>query len=177
MPNGTGREVVAVSRSGTWRLTVAALFLAIGTVAAQAVSFPIGPSRAYPIQATIDVLAGVILGPWPAAGLAVLIGILRNLLGTGTVFAFPGGIFGALLAGYLFLWTRSDGAAAFGEVFGTGVIGAIASFPIARYLLGRSVAAFFFVVPFAISSASGAILGFLVLKALRSARLLGGRRR
>ncbi len=155
-----------------WRVAVAGLLVAIGVAAAPVVSLPIGPSRVFPLQATIDVLAGVILGPWPAAGIAVVISALRLGLGTGTVFAFPGSIFGALLAGYLYQATRRDIMASVGEVVGTGGIGAAASFPIARFLLGRSTAAFFFVVPFALASGTGAILGYLVLKALRGARLL-----
>jgi energy coupling factor transporter S component ThiW len=154
------------------RVAVAGLLVAVGTAAAQVVSFPIGPSRAYPVQATVDVLAGVILGPWSAAGLALLIGLLRNLLGTGTIFAFPGGFFGALLAGYLFRLSRRDELAPVGEVVGTGLIGALVSFPMARFILGKSVAALFFVGPFLVSSASGALLGYLILKGLRASGVL-----
>ncbi len=155
-----------------WRVAVAGLLVAIGVAAAPVVSLPIGPSRVFPLQATIDVLAGVILGPWPAVGVAVVISTLRVGLVTGTVFAFPGSVFGALLAGYLYQATRRDIMASVGEFIGTGAIGALVSFPIARYLLGRSTAAFFFVVPFALASGTGAVLGYLVLKALRGGRVL-----
>jgi energy coupling factor transporter S component ThiW len=155
-----------------WRLAVAGLLVAVGVAAAPVVSLPIGPSRIYPIQATVDVLAGVMLGPWPAVAVALVISTLRVSLGTGTVFAFPGSVFGALLAGYLYRATGRDLAASAGELIGTGGIGALVSFPVAHYLLGRSTAAFFFVVPFSLASGSGAILAYLVLKALRGARLL-----
>ncbi|HVB09972.1 MAG TPA: energy coupling factor transporter S component ThiW [Bacillota bacterium] len=153
-------------------MAVAGLLVAIGVAAAPIVSLPIGPSRVYPLQATIDVLAGVILGPWPAVGIAIVVSALRLGFGTGTPLAFPGSIFGALLAGYLYLATRRDALASVGEIIGTGLIGAIVSFPIAHYVMGRSTAAFFFVIPFALASGTGAVLGYIVLKALRGARLL-----
>ncbi|HYG56893.1 MAG TPA: energy coupling factor transporter S component ThiW, partial [Symbiobacteriaceae bacterium] len=50
---------------------------------------------------------------------------------------------------------------------GTGIIGALASYPIAVFLLGNTKAAgagmTFFVIPFATSSVAGALLGGLVL--------------
>ena len=58
-----------------------------------------GPARCYPFQHTINVLAGAALGPWWAAGTAFATNLLRNMAGTGTFFAFPGSIPGAIAAG------------------------------------------------------------------------------
>jgi energy coupling factor transporter S component ThiW len=161
-----------MAQRSVWRVVVAGLLVAIGVAAAPVVSIPIGPSRVFPIQATVDVLAGVILGPWPAVAIALVISGIRVGAGTGTVFAFPGSVFGAFLAGYLYRLTGHDLAAGVGELVGTGLIGALVSFPIAHYLLGRSTAALFFVVPFALASGTGAVLGYIVLKALRGAQVL-----
>ena len=49
-------------------------------------------------------------------------GLLRNLLGMGTLLAFPGGMVGALVAGNVPCFQRNY-AAAVGEVIGTGVLG------------------------------------------------------
>lgn len=153
----------------TRRLVLMALLVALGTAVSQ-LNFPVAGARAYPIQATVDVLAGVMLGPGGAVVVAIVISALRNALGLGTVLAFPGSIFGALLAGWLYRLSGADALAAVGEVLGTGVVGAVVSFPIAALLLGRHAVLFTYVLPFTISSAAGAILGYLVLKALRAAR-------
>ncbi|MCR3922050.1 MAG: energy coupling factor transporter S component ThiW, partial [Firmicutes bacterium] len=55
-------------------------------------------------------------------------------------------------------------AAVMGEVFGTGVLGALAAFPLARFILGRDVLAFGFIIPFALSSFAGAVAGYVVLR-------------
>ncbi len=69
---------------------------------------------------------------------------------------------GAFLAGAVYARTRCGLKAVAGEVFGTGILGALLAFPVARFLLGRDVAALFFVVPFLASSSAGAVLGYLL---------------
>lgn len=155
----------------TKKLAVMALFVAIGTITAHLVWFPAGPAKAYPMQHAINVLSAVLLGPIEAGLIALVVGVLRNMLGLGTIFAFPGGIIGALLAGYLYRLFKKDVAAVTGEVIGTGIIGALASFPIANFLLGQEMAAFAFIIPFGISSLSGAILAFVLLRFLPRERL------
>jgi len=150
----------------TRKLALMALFVAIGTVTAHVVWFPAGPAKAYPMQHAINVLSAVLLGPIEAGLIALVIGALRNMLGLGTIFAFPGGIIGALLAGYMYRLFKRDIAAVIGEVIGTGLIGALLSFPIAKFLLGKEVAAFAFVIPFTVSSMAGAVLAFILLRFL-----------
>ena len=43
----------------------------------------------------MNVVAAVVLGPWWAVVIAAVIGVIRNVMGVGTVLAFPGGIFTA----------------------------------------------------------------------------------
>lgn len=146
------RKVVAVG-----------LLVALGVVAAP-FSIPVGVSKVFPVQHALNVLAGAMLGPGPAVIAALLISTLRNLMGTGTPLAFPGSIFGALLAGLAFRYLKRDYFAAAGEVVGTGLIGALAAFPLAKWILGFSGMAYFFIVPFALSSISGSILGLIILR-------------
>lgn len=144
------------------KISIIGMLVALGTVAAP-FSIPVGVARVYPAQHAINVLAGALLGPGPAALAAVLTSILRNLMGTGTPLAFPGSIFGALLAGFAFQIFKKGYAGAIGEVIGTGLIGALVAFPLARWLLGFEGMAFFYIVPFTLSSVAGAILGVLLL--------------
>lgn len=153
----------------TRNLTLMALLVAIGTLSAHLVWFPAGVAKAFPIQHAINVLAAATLGPANAGIVALLIGIMRNILGVGTPLAFPGGIVGAVLAGLFYRAGRRPIYAAMGEVIGTGLFGALLSYPIAKYVLGKeTITMFFFIIPFSISSISGAILGYLALAAIRA---------
>ena len=148
-----------------------ALLVALGVAASQ-FTIPLAGARLFPMQGAIDVLAGVMFGPVGAVVVALLISLLRNFLGLGTILAFPGSLFGAFLAGLAYRASGWDALAAVGEVVGTGLVGAIVSYPLAVLLLGRSALLFTYVVPFALSSLTGAIIGVLVLQALRRAHAL-----
>ena len=75
---------------------------------------------------------------------------------------------GALLSGLAYRIFPKLSAAYAGEVFGTGVLGAIASYPVAALLMGNSTAALFTFVPsFLASTVVGAAVSVLVLSALK----------
>lgn len=147
------------------KLTVTALFIALGT-AAGVFSIPLAGARLFPVQHAINVLTAVSLGPFYAVVTAFGVAVLRNLLGTGTILAFPGGMVGAFLAGILFSLSKKEMAAALGEVIGTGLLGGLAAFPLARFVLGQEVLAFAYVIPFSLSSLAGAVLGYLLIRVL-----------
>lgn len=153
-------------------LTYIAMFTAIGVVGAQFIWFPAGIARAYPVQHAVNVIAAVTLGPLPAVGIAFLIGLVRNLLGLGTLLAFPGGMIGALLAGLLYKRFGHKAWAAAGEVIGTGLIGAWFAVPFAKVLMGTAFGAWFFIPPFLISSVTGAALGWLLLSRVKQEQLI-----
>lgn len=147
----------------TRKLTLTALFIAIGTLTSNVFFIPIGVTKLFPMQHFINVLSAVLLGPYYAVAEAICISILRNLLGTGSIFAFPGSILGALLAALLYMKTNKLSMAFLGEVVGTGVLGAIASYPIATLLLGKEATLFGFIPLFIFSSFAGALIGHVVL--------------
>ncbi len=146
------------------RLTASALLVAIGTLSSHLIYIPVGVAKCYPVQHAINVLSAVLLGPFYALLNAFCISLLRNILGTGSLLAFPGSMFGALLAACLYRVKGSTAYAIGGEVFGTGVLGGIAAYPIAKYIIGQEIAIFFFVVPFLASTIGGSAIGYLLLK-------------
>jgi|SRR5699024_9438454 len=87
-------------------LTTMAVFVAIGIIGSQFIWFPAGVAKAYPVQHAVNVIAAVMLGPGPAVIIAFMIALLRNMLGLGTLLAFPGSMFGAFLAAWLYQMTR-----------------------------------------------------------------------
>ncbi|GAB3799506.1 energy coupling factor transporter S component ThiW [Virgibacillus kimchii] len=153
-------------------LTTMAVFVAIGTLGAQLIWFPAGVARAYPVQHAVNVMAAVTLGPWPAVGIAFMIGLLRNMLGLGTLLAFPGGMVGALVAGYLYKKTEKLGFAAGGEAIGSGIIGALFAVPIAQILMGSAAGAFAFIPSFLVSSVTGALIGWFIIAKVKQTNLL-----
>ncbi|RFU64509.1 energy coupling factor transporter S component ThiW [Peribacillus saganii] len=147
----------------TQRLTLTAMLVAIGTLSSHVFYIPMGFAKVFPIQHFINVLSAVLLGPYYAIAQAFSVSLLRNLMGTGSVFAFPGSMIGALLAGFLFIKTRRLVSAVAGEVLGTGILGAIASYPIATLFLGKEATLFGFIPAFIFSSLTGAVIGYVLL--------------
>ena len=156
----------------TLLLTTMAVFVAIGTIGAHLLWFPTGAARAYPVQHAVNVMAAVMLGPGPAVIIAFMIGLLRNLLGLGTLLAFPGGMIGAFVAGYLYKKVGKKGWAVIGESIGSGIIGSIFAVPFAKILLGTSVGAFAFLPGFLVSSVTGAFIGWFIVSRVKTKNIV-----
>lgn len=155
----------------TKKLTYSALLAAVGIVAGNIIYIPVGASKCFPVQHLINVLAAVTLGPFYGVGIAFVISLVRNMLGTGTLLAFPGSMIGALLAGLIFKYTKKDYLAVLAEIIGTGIIGGLAAYPVAAYILGKHAAVFAYVIPFLISTTGGSIIAFIIIRALRATKV------
>lgn len=158
------------ARARTRKLALAAL-LAAATVLLLPLSIPLGPSRCFPFQHAINVIAGVTLGPYWAFGAAFVASFARNAMGTGTILAFPGSLFGALAVGFAarLLPRTKQYWATFAEPIATVTLGAwvaslIVSTGEARAVMFGTLAAAFFM-----SSAPGAVLGWFLLRGLDKA--------
>ncbi|GKU83107.1 energy coupling factor transporter S component ThiW [Niallia sp. NCCP-28] len=147
----------------TQKLTITAMMIAIGTLSSNLFYIPIGFTKVFPVQHFINVLSAVLLGPYYAVAQALCISLLRNIMGTGSVFAFPGSMVGALLASLLFLKTNKMYMAVLGEIIGTGILGALLSYPIASLFLGQKATLFGFIPLFIFSSIVGACIGAIIL--------------
>lgn len=146
------------------KLTSAALLIAIGTLSAHLIYIPAGVSKCFPVQHAINVMGAVLLGPEYAVSIAFLISCLRNMLGTGSLLAFPGSMLGALLAGLAYRYWHKLPAAMAGEIIGTGILGGLAAWVIATAVLGSKAAAWFFIPPFMVSTIGGSIIAGLLLR-------------
>ncbi|MEG2597510.1 MAG: energy coupling factor transporter S component ThiW, partial [Oscillospiraceae bacterium] len=62
-------------------------------------SFPVFGSKCAPIQHMVNIICAVVLGPWYGVGVAFSASLIRNIIGMGSLMAFPGSMFGALLCG------------------------------------------------------------------------------
>ncbi|MGD6857887.1 energy coupling factor transporter S component ThiW [Bacillus infantis] len=154
----------------TQKLTAAAMMAAVGTLSSSMLYIPLGFTKVFPVQHLLNVLSAVLLGPYYAVAQAFCISLLRNLMGTGSVFAFPGSMTGALLAALLYSRTKKLSMAFTGEVIGTGIIGALLSYPLATMIMGQKAALFGFIPLFIFSSTAGALLGIIILAILKKKR-------
>ncbi len=149
----------------TKKIAVSGMLVAVA-VALSGFSIPIGASRCFPVQHLCNVLAGVFLGPGYGVAAAFVTSLIRNLLGTGSLLAFPGSMVGALLCGILYRQTRKFFMAYIGEVVGTGIIGAMLCYPVATMLMGREAALFAYVIPFMMSTVCGTVAAVILVGAL-----------
>lgn len=89
--------------------------------------------------------------------------------------ALTGAVFGAFLSGVLY--RVSGGKLIFawlGEIIGTGIIGAIVSYPVMTYLVGRTGLTWMFYVPsFIGGTLIGGAIAYVFLKALSRSHMLG----
>ncbi|MBE6066667.1 MAG: energy coupling factor transporter S component ThiW [Clostridium lundense] len=147
----------------TKKLTFSALLIAMGVLLSNLIYIPVGASRCFPIQHLINVVSAVMFNSYIGVGIAFCISVIRNILGTGSIMAFPGSMIGAFLAALFYKKGKKIIHAFLGEVIGTGLIGALICYPISKLILGKDVAALFYVIPFSISSLGGSLIAYVVL--------------
>lgn len=150
------------SKNAAYKLAISGLLIAISTVFGT-FSIPVFGAKMAPVQHLINIVTAVTLGPLYALAGAFVTSVLRNILGTGTILAFPGSMIGAFLAGLIYQKSKKIVFAVFGEIIGTGIIGAIIAYPIATLFLGKKVALFAYIIPFSISCTGGAIIAYIFL--------------
>ena len=148
------------------KLTLAGVLVAVAVVGSL-FSIPVFGSKCAPVQHMVNILAAVTLGPFWGIGIAFIASLLRNLLALGSLMAFPGSMVGALCCGLVYHFSRKLSLTCAAEALGTGILGGIAAYPVAVYLMGLTPAGIFvYVVPFLISTVAGSILAFLLITVL-----------
>ena len=151
------------------KLALAGMLCALAVVGS-VFSFPIFGSKCAPVQHMVNILCAVLLGPYWGLGVAFVASLLRNLLGLGSLMAFPGSMFGALLCGVVYHKTQKLLPTLVGEVFGPSILGGLCAYPVAILLMGKSagdIAFYAYIVPFLVSTAGGAVIAGVLLAALQ----------
>ena len=142
----------------TKKLALAGVLTALAIVGSF-ISVPVAGSKCAPVQHMVNILAAVTLGPAWGVGIAFCASLLRNLLGLGSLMAFPGSM--------VYKKFHILSLTCLAEAIGTGFLGALAAYPVALYLMGIAPAGLFvYVVPFLISTVAGSILAFILITVL-----------
>lgn len=152
----------------TLKLTLAGLLCAVAVVGSL-FSFPVLGSKCAPVQHMVNIVCAVLLGPAYGLGAAFAASLIRNLLGLGSLMAFPGSMCGALLCGLCYRFTKKLLPTLVGEVFGTGIVGGLLAWPVAILFMGKSagdIAFYAYIVPFLVSTVGGACFAGVLFFAL-----------
>lgn len=166
---------IKMKKVNTKKLATASILCAVAVVGSL-FSFPVFGSKCAPVQHMVNIICAVLLGPAYGVGAAFVASLIRNLLGLGSLMAFPGSMFGALLCGLVYKKTGNIAATLIGEVFGTVILGGLCAYPVAIYFMGQSAAAIAFyayIIPFFVSTAGGAAISAVLIYSLKKAGALG----
>ena len=163
-----------MKQTNTKKLAVAAVFCAVA-VAGSLFSFPVFGSKCSPVQHMVNILCAVLLGPGYGLGAAFAAALIRNLLGLGSLMAFPGSMFGAFICGLVYKKFHNILATMVGEVAGTSILGGLCAYPVAIFLMGKNAAnlAFYvYVFPFFVSTFAGAVISGVIVLSLKRSGIL-----
>ncbi len=158
--------------TNTKKLALAGVLTALAIVGSF-LSFPVAGSKCAPVQHMVNIFAAVLLGPGWGVGIAFCASLLRNILGIGSLMAFPGSMIGALCCGLVYKKRKNLSLTCLAEALGTGILGGIAAYPVALFLMGAAPAGLFiYVIPFLISTVAGSILAFLLISVFQKSGVM-----
>ena len=126
------------------KMVVLAMLIAIGVV----ISPILRVEGMCPMAHFINIVCSVFMGPWYSLLCAFIIGVIRMVIMGIPPLALTGAIFGAFLSGVFYKLSKGKLlCAVLGEIIGTGIIGAIVSYPVMTLIWGKDGLSLFFYVP------------------------------
>jgi len=126
-----------------------------------------------PMSGVMNIIAGVLLGPLYGTLMALVCGLIRmTFLGIPPL-ALTGAVFGAFFAGLFYQWGQKLGWSMLGEIFGTGIIGSLLSYPVMVWFTGSKQNFYWFIYTprFIGATLIGSVIAWLVLVKLKETRV------
>ncbi len=157
-------------RMHTLRMVMLAMLVAIGVV----ISPILRIEGMCPTAHLVNIVCSVLMGPWYSLLCAAMIGVIRMMFMGIPPLALTGAVFGAFLSGVFYRLSRGKIiCAVIGEIFGTGIIGSVVSYPMMAFLMGRGgLTAFYYTPMFLAATTMGGCAAYIFLKALSRSGLL-----
>jgi len=152
------KEIDMKNQKVLLKMVTLAMFVALGVV----ISPILRVEGMCPMAHLINITCAVFMGPVYSFTCAVLIGVIRMATMGIPPLALTGAVFGAALSGILYKLSKGKIiAAVIGEIIGTGIIGAVVSYPV---MTGLTL--FFYVPSFIMGTLIGGSIAYLLLKRL-----------
>ena len=137
-------EIKMTNSKNLLKMIVLSMLIALGVV----ISPILRVEGMCPMAHFINIVCAVFLGPWYSLLCATLIGIIRMATMGIPPIALTGAIFGAFLSGVFYRVSKGKIIfAVLGEIIGTGIIGAIVSYPVMNFIWGKEGLSWLFYVP------------------------------
>lgn len=152
------------------KLVVLSMLVAIGVL----ISPILRVEGMCPMAHFINIVCSVFLGPWYSLLCATLIGIIRMATMGIPPLALTGAVFGALASGLLYRISKGRIVfAVLGEIIGTGIVGAIISYPVMTLLWNyENLTVFFYVPSFICGTLIGGSIAFFFVRKLADSGML-----
>jgi len=159
------------------KLVLSSILVSVALVISPFSWFSWGPTKAFPGQHLVNAIAGITLGPLISVLIAITVSTIRIALGFGTIFAYPGSIFGGLIVGIFFKLFKklvnkraAIVVASLTEPIGTVLIGGTLAWfildPFFGNVLHAKFSIFLLYFGWALSSFSGSLIAAILLLAL-----------
>lgn len=154
------------------KLAMAGVLVAVA-VAGSLFSLPVAGSKCAPVQHMVNICGAIFLGPVWSVGVAFCASVIRNLTGLGSLMAFPGSMVGALCCGLMYKFSKKIIPTCIAEALGTGILGGLAAYPLAKYvMLIQPDGMFIYIIPFLISTVVGSVVAAVVMLILKKSGVL-----
>jgi energy coupling factor transporter S component ThiW len=159
------RRVFVVEKNKIHKLTLLALMIALDVVLSPLMRI----EGMAPMSSVMNILAGVLLGPFYGTMMALVCGLIRmTLLGIPPL-ALTGAVFGAFFAGLFYRFGKKVYWSMLGEIVGTGIIGSLLSYPVMVWFTGSQSDLYWLIYTprFLGATVIGAAIAFVVLVKLK----------
>ena len=152
------------------KMTALSMLIALGVV----ISPILRVEGMCPMAHFINIVCSVFLGPWYSLLCATLIGVIRMITMGIPPIALTGAVFGAFLSGVFYRLSKGRIIfAVLGEIIGTGIIGAIMSYPVMTILWGKEGLSWLFYVPsFICGTLIGGSIAYVFLRKIAANGML-----
>ena len=116
-----------------------------------------------PTAHLVNIVCSVLMGPWYSLLCATMIGVIRMMFWDPATCIDRCSNFGAFLSGVFYRLSKGKIiCAVIGEIFGTGIIGSMVSYPVMAFLMGRGgLTAFYYTPMFLAATTMGGCVAYI----------------